>query len=421
MNMTTLSQHAREIVPASLSTDPSAVFQAAILPVLEDVRNTLIEVVEAVTPPSRRATDLQRTLDLDKHLSWSVFNVVHSPEAYSVATLLPGERAMARFLDRALANGVSSPLIERARQSITNFEASVKLHAGTREMFEAMAASLASENEALESEIDVKNRKAAFRIASVLWGRQTQQRISCLIVHPSATPGLIDRVRMTGTVGFRQNKPGLPLQLQGYAIRTPGAGDPATVKNEPLEPASTGHEPANLLPRFCSQPMPLIERTHDERGNTVYQCIPKSLGALGETTLFVGEIERACASIPGLVPNSELSYAVGFGGPVELGLIDMLIHKSIWNDQLPEVARYAISILDGSKEFRESDRLPIREKVSYLGRGLQAARTPEVPRHSELLAYAFERTGWNPEEFSLFRSRIEYPLMHTRVRYTFKR
>ena len=51
-------------------------------------------------------------------------------------------------------------------------------------------------------------------------------------------------------------------------------------------------------------------------------------------------------------------------------------------------------------------------QVDYYNRP-DALRLNELPRYADLLQYAFERVGWRPEEFYVFRLRMQYPALAT--------
>ena len=68
--------------------------------------------------------------------------------------------------------------------------------------------------------------------------------------------------------------------------------------------------------------------------------------------------------------------------------------------------------------MQDSDLLPLTERAEYLGDGIDAARTPLIPRYADLLSYAMQRTGWRPEDFRVFRCRVDYPVLYTRIRLT---
>lgn len=387
---------------------------------LERLRDAIKVVVERVAPGCERPTDLQRVLKLDNHMAWSVFNLACSANPYAVVSLMPGERAIAKFFDRVAAHDVDEEIVDAARAATTEFEEMVSTYAGHREMFEAMVANLASERDDGESEIDIKHRRIAFRSDAIIWRRQIHQRFSCMMVHPSPKQGLTDRLLLTGHIGYQQTRPGLPMRVRGFYHHTPHENEPAEVVVEPLDPDVSVNEPLGLLKPFCTHPIPTFQSITRDPQNAEYAFIPKSLGVPGEATIFLGRIIRNCGVIPICAPDDPLFYSTAFGIPTENAVVELFVHESLWDDQLPQVDVYGFGSAKSS-EFPESDRLPVQEKIAFVGRGFQANKAPDVPRYNELLNYTFDRTGWNPKEFMIFRSTIQYPILHTTIRYLFKR
>lgn len=398
--------------------DPARTFEAQIRPVLHRVRIEIASVVEALTPPVRRVADLQAALGIDHHLSWSIFTAAHVADPLSIVTVLPGERAIGKFLDRAEQRGVSSTVIGGARTAFQAFQSLVCTHAGNREVFEAMVTGLMPEESERASEVDLKQKQAAFRANSLLWGRQQRQCIACHILYPSATPELLDSVEIRGTVGWHQTRVGPSVRLRTWTERVALPGEPAAPSQvEPLVPCPSIEGSAGILREFSSQPLPTFNTLIDEAKNTYLDCASPKLGITGEFTYYTGFVRRGLTAMPGTRPRSEFGYVYLCRDPVELYVCDMLVHQSCWGESLPSVGVYATPAGGNMTmmEFLDADRLPIHEKAVYLGLGLETARSPELPRHAELLTFAADKMGWNPREFRVFRLRVEYPPLGARI------
>jgi hypothetical protein len=54
------------------------------------------------------------------------------------------------------------------------------------------------------------------------------------------------------------------------------------------------------------------------------------------------------------------------------------------------------------------DRIPAGLVVEHLGLGLRKARLDGHARHADLLAFAFDRLGWNPADFHMLRVDAPY-------------
>jgi hypothetical protein len=401
----------------------SAPFEAEAVLVLEELRPALAAVLECLSPSVARATDLGRLLNLDRNLSWSLFNAAHAHDARTLPSLLPGQRAMERFFAAAALHGVPDSAIDRARAAFDRFERLVARHARNRDAFVTMVAEIGAANgESANTGADAKHKRSAFRATSLLRGRQARVGLHSMVVHPSQRQGVLDRVFLKGMIGVHQTRRGMPLHTAFRRWQRPASADPlAVAPYEALDPRESAPEAIGLLRDFCSQPPPTFRIKARSESFVSYGLVADGLGASSEVTYFTGHIARASAALPGAAPETDLALSTGIEMPTEVNISEVLIHESIWDDRLPAVNVYDWP-LDGSPaEFSDEDLLPTAEKVFCLGRGLEGGRTPLVPRYVEMLAYVMERVGWNPAEFRLFRSRIDHPLRYSRIRIAFQR
>lgn len=381
--------------------------------VLRDLRDALMGILEGFRPPVVRASQLRRLLGLSQQVSWGLFNAMTARDARALASLLPGRRAMDRFFDAAREQGVGAERVERARAAFERFEATAARHAGSRSSFETMVADLGSGEG--DAGTILRHKRAVSRGMSHLWGWQARLVCGIRIMHPSATPGLLDTVFIKGMVGVRRTRRTVPLQLTAYRGRPIGPGDPVPQGvPEPLDPRETGPDAIGLLQDFCSKPLPRFRPRVGAQGYRCHELVDQGLGAAGEVTYFTGESCRADTAAPGSVPGAGIAMAKSMDIPIEVFTADLLMHRSTCDTRVPEVRVFACP-LDGSMEVREADLLPMTERADYLGEGVSAGRTPLIPRYSEMVGYAMDRMGWNAEEFRVFRCKVEYPVMHTRV------
>jgi len=382
--------------------------------VVRELRSALAAVVEGVRPPVARAADLKRALNLGQTLAWALFNAATSADARGLPSLMPRRRGMERFLEAAQRNGVPPEAIARARATFERFEASVARHAGSRETFGAMVAGLGegSGEEGISSEL--KHKRAAFRANSVLWGRQTRAFCAASIVHPSQTPGRMDTINIAGMAGLHRTQRAAPLHTVVRAWRWATPPDPEPTGPVALDPREGGPGSLHLLRDFCSQPLPEFRLLEEREGYRSYELVSEGLGASAELTYFFGDVYLGDGVPPGTAPGAEVTLFKTVDIPMQTYLGHMIVHRSLWGTRPPIVRIYAAPP-DGSREFRDRDVLPLTERAEYLGDGIDAARTPLLPRLGEMLEYAMERMGWKGEEFRVFRCRVDYPVMHTRI------
>jgi hypothetical protein len=379
--------------------------------VLRELRPAMAGVIEALRPPIMRASHLRKLLNLSQQVSWGLFNAATARDARALASLLPGRRAMERFFEAAALNGVPKAPIDRARAAFTRFEQSVERHAGNRGEFESMVADLGETQDSAGS--DLKHKRAAFRANSILWGRQAHAFSIATILHPGATPGRLDEVFIKGIVGLRRTRRTTPIHTTEVVWRTPAPGDPPPAPRVPIDPREVGPEAIGLLHDFCSTPTPQFRLRQGRPGFHVHELVNDCLGRAGEVTYFTGDSYRDDTAAPG-TEGSYLGFSKIIDIPIQAYVGDILIHKSVWSTKPPEVDVSAFR-LDGTLDYGEQDRLPMTERSEYLGDGVDAARTPLLPRYAEMLTYCIERMGWKPDDFRVFRCRVDYPVMYTRI------
>jgi hypothetical protein len=387
--------------------------------VLQELRPALAAILERLRPPVRRASELRRLLSLDQRLSWSVFNAATARDARSLASLLPGRRAMERFFSAAELHGVPAERVERARAAFDRFEMSVARHGGSRDAYETMLRQV-GHRESDAGATDLRHKRSAFRGLSLLWGRQVRVSSGTMILHPSASPGLLDGVFIKGLVGLHRTRVGVPMHVIGRQWHKADAGDPEDPgAPRALDPREAGPESIGLLRDFCSQPIPEFRVVESRAGFRSHELVSSALGPAGEITYFTGDVIPAVYVPPGSAPGSEVNLVKAVDLPTETFIGDVLMHASVWGTRAPEVRVYAYP-MDCAMEFRAWDQLPLGESAEYLGEGIDAARTPLIPRHADLLEYAMAQMGWKGDEFRVFRCRVEYPIPYTRIRVTFR-
>jgi hypothetical protein len=399
----------------------SAPFEREIGELLESLRAALAALIEGITPPVRRPSEFQRTLRLDKSLGWSLFTAATTQDISQLASLIPGKHAMSRVFKAAKEHGVAERLVQRAREQFERFEQAVQRHAEDREAFEAMVADTAPNGREASTAIDARHRRTAFRTNVLIWGRQARVTVATGIVHPSKQPGLLDVGLIAGMIDLRQTRIGFPLHTHVSLRTRPDAGDPThQVPAERLDPRESDPDAVGLLRDFCSQPLPEFTVLSNQEGKVFHHLVARGLGATSAMTFYTGHVLRACMVPPGSVPESKLMLEKTILVPTELFIRDVFMHRSVWDDRPPEAKVYAYA-LDGSLDCRDIDLLPFAESASHLGSGTSAARTPEIPRYAEMLGYAMERLGWNPDDFRLFRTRVLHPVMYSRICVTFRK
>jgi hypothetical protein len=388
--------------------------------VLRELRPALAEVVEGIQPPVTRVVDLRRRLKLGQQLCWGLFNAATTRDIHELPALLPGRRGMERFFEASAKHGVPPEAIERARASFDRFEQSVARHARRRDAFAAMAAQAGGNGRNAGAAAQVRQKRAAFRASSLLWGREARASFSLMAlrhnVGPSGSPHR-DFIVIKGAVGLHRSFGDTPLHAVTQVRRMQGDDAEATPIH-PIDPRESEADSVGLLRDFCTQPLPAFRVTESGAGHITHELVSTSVGATAEVTYFTGHVGRG-------VPVPEVDEGVAFRRlvslPEEASVVDVLLHPSVWDsDTAPEVQVYAAAN-PARPEPRESEVLPIHEEAHFMGWGVEPGRTRLVPGYVDMLSYAMQHVGWNPKEFRLFRCLVEYPLVQSTIRLKFVR
>ena len=400
------------------TNEPSrADFPADAAAVVCRVRDSLTRVATRIPGFTfRRPNDLATELGLDPKLAWLVGRCILQPDPFAAAQLIPGPTGITTFLRAAGRRGSAAEAIEAARQAAEQFSQLVRTHGGTRKQFNAIATGMAS---ARRVSSEVEHRRRAFEGNSYIWGVYARTIFRSNLILPSANPDMWDLATVRGYVDFCRLRPNVAWRVQrAYSFDTAG-----TVREkgrrEPLEP-STLHADTGLplLRDFCSHPLPQFHPILGVPGEREYEFVASSVGRTSRITCVTGEL------LTQVEPRYRSDGYDGFRAlfpvrtPAEVLVFDLLIHKGVFEGSQPLQAEL-LSDLFGSGaivSYTESDRLPLYEPVRYLGTGPDVASTPDIPQYQEMLRFALARVGFEGDQFDVFRLRMEYPPIPSKLR-----
>jgi hypothetical protein len=139
------------------------------------------------------------------------------------------------------------------------------------------------------------------------------------------------------------------------------------------------------------------------------ELLPGQVGQLGECTVVTGEWLRDVAPLKQTVPGEFALFGVGVRTPAEMLICDHYVHHALFPAVQDEL--HVFSELHAPMTRDERDRLLVAERLQRLGRGLSRIGTAEVPRYAELVEAVLKRTGWQAEDFDVYRVRMRYPPM----------
>jgi hypothetical protein len=390
---------------AAIEATPVGRFEEEAAHVMARIRREFGRLIEALPGSPRRAGDVQRILGVDKALGWQIFRVGTEAQPLEAAPLIPRPAPMAKALRAASERGVPPAVIAAARDAADAFERLVERHAGDRGSFDAMARGL---QDGSAEQIHLKERRAAFRANSSIWGLSALASYSCITYHDGERAGTQDSTLVIGHAGLRKLRPGVNASI-GYQWSVRKSTDTSGGVGVRVTP----NRGAEFLEQFSTRPLPPLVTREIEPGamETAFQL--EGVGRSGAITYFVRHIARAA---------SDDKSAGWWGGnmlcrvPTEVGVYDVMIPCG-WCDPSTATVTVYGNLQDVSRvvQRNEADRLPVAGVISHLGNDLDRLQTPVVPRCPEMIAAVLRGMGWERTRFDLYRCVVQYPILHAGV------
>lgn len=394
---------------------PPRAFEEDALRALQNIREAFAALLESLPQRVGRAHEVAKVLGIHRKLGWQIAKLVYESDPLAAAQHVPGAASIRRFLDAVAKQKVNAELIDSARAAVESFERLVEVHAGDRESLNLMLTGWGGE---AARKADLVQRRAAFSAGSYIWGVQAQTSLSTVFLSPSTTrEDFFDLAHIMGFVALRRMRSQVcwPIRYSKHI-----ADDNSELEQplrEPLDDTSAAAGEPPLLRRFCSQPVPKTRRRVFADGSVVDEITPGPIGNTGAIDCFVGEFCRAVM----YKYRTEQSWTWALGrvvrAPCEALILDQFIHEDLFGRIQPQLRMYRdlTGAPPASGTSRQEDQMPIFETVRHLGKGLSGIRTPDVHRYVEMATYVFERFGWDPDRFHVYRARVEYPPMPTMV------
>lgn len=382
--------------------------------VIQQLRAALSAVIEALSRngPIRKATDLERELNLPTTLAWKVYTVAQSDAPLAKVGNIPGSGAMKRFFDAAARHGVPDDLVGAARSAFDEFENLVREHAGTRAALDSMISGLKDQG---SDQIDLHHKRAAFKAYSHIWGVQARTQLSCFLLRPSETdPSRLDAIGIRGLHGLWLLRRDVAWVISSARVCDDDGQVRRPTNMKPIDDVDP-NTPVSLLKDFCSQPLPRLRNVPGGAGMTNTLIEPDSIGSQSALTCLLGDIlYEASARV-----RDEHNHVHGTQSfvrtPAEVLVHDVLVEPGTFAPGDPRVIVLGDQRSSAPGPSRECDRLALRESVVHLGRGPAVLRTPDLPRYPDMVRHAVDRAGWNVDHYEVFRCRVEYPVMPSSV------
>ncbi|MBO6513553.1 MAG: hypothetical protein JJ974_06280 [Phycisphaerales bacterium] len=369
-------------------------------------RNVYAQILEQKCPGSKAVTSVADAFGIHRKLAWQIIRVAYADDPFVAAKHMPSKKSIEAWVKAAKSKGVSGELIDSIRNASDGFQSLIETHASTKTEFDLMIDSATSGS---DIQIERKWRQQAFEGNSFIWGAHCKVLMSLSILMPSEDrEHFFHAAQIRGLIGFHQTRPNTRWVVSQSLAVDDDSKHEQEMQRLAIDPqASERFSGVPVLPEFCSDPMPELERTLTPEGMMQDEFLSDQIGLQGERSLVTGEILRNIAPTHAM-PNDKIAhFGSGVRTPCELLHYDLFVHTGLFGEVERELKVF--SDIASPYSFRESDELQVGDTIKRLGMGISMAQSPDIPGYTELARNIFDRLDRKPDDFELYRIRMPYP------------
>ncbi len=393
----------------------------------EDVTRTILELRKAIgivisKLPERIDSphDVYQVLGLDKKLGWRIYKIIHEDDLFFAAQFVPGKHSFGRFIRSCKAKGVEKNFLTDTLAAVENFYEIIDVHSGDRQSMDMML--MASSRDGKEQAYNTL-RKQAYYAQSHLLGLQAETQLDAWFFGPSSSPGMLDVAEVKGLFDIRRNRPGVKWVIDTPCFFT-GKEHDEQFFTDSIDPGITCNlmEKVPFLERYCSDPLPLLKTVTSQSCGPVYELEDGPVGNTNLIDTVTGTVSRGIFPIKPEEGEEHHEVSARIYTPVQNLVLDLFFHETMAETMAgnPSVKMLFDYYSHGGALAYRSDRdhIPMNIKPMMIGTGTSCAYTPLVPRYSEMLADVFQCLRWDPDEFLVYRTRVEFPVVPSSLYYT---
>lgn len=361
-----------------------------------ELREALVQVAERLVPRSAGSGALAAAAGMGPAFGSRLHKALRQDDPIAVLFHLPGPGPMQRFVDAAASCGGDAEACARAARAVARLDRCIREEAGSRSGLHAALSAWLPEQAA---DFVLARRQELFRAWSQLKGAAVECNLAAVMLHPGARAGRLDVTWVMGLLGLRRLRAGATVKLASRRMSAAGAEARAP------DPSDLG--------AYCHAPVARLEARR--AGDTVHYLLGDSgAGLSAAVDLLLAERNRD--ELPygrsATDPERRSHVFAEVGTPARVLQFDFAVHRSLFPGQTPALHAYD-TVLDGVADVndpaRDVDRLELAEGVEEATSGLAELRLAELPGYADLLQGECRRAGWNPDDYRVWRCRVETP------------
>ncbi len=374
----------------------------------QKLQGSMRDLIEPLTGVEPKPNDVGEVLSLDRTQSWRLSRMMSDECAYTVLYESPAPKGLGLIIDAAERAGVPKETADASREVVGEFEVLLGKFADGRSGLDgALSARVPRAREATYK----KARKQVSMGMSQMLGLRAKVRYVSGILVPSANvESKADVVATAGYVDLRRLRVGpAPVVFSGRVYtQKPGLNDPAL---ETLDGDLDPDPKLRLLSEFGSVPLDAL--TLEPSGSELRLSLSENYPEINEPiTIFFGQ--RIARSLD-RYKSEERTHEVVHHAPVlpaDINIFDTIIHKDLYTSARPPrltIERFGFN--PSVQSFKPEDtsyRMDDEPQAVGLGMGIKRINTREIPQLNGLISSVFDRIGFDPNDFYVYRTTIEY-------------
>jgi hypothetical protein len=389
-------------------------------PVLDKVRDSLMQVLLEVGGRVPRASSLARDLGIDKTLSARILRALRPPDIASVIYEIPSPEGLRIFLAAACRGGLSEPNRDRAALAFREFERLISEFPGGRSGLNAAFSGL---SKATRDHTERAAKQAIYKSMSMLLGFSCDVSLATFIIRRSTIDAAFsDTAYVLGKYDVRRVRPSHAITMFGRTLVPAKADDPDTVTGRTLDGRVTDSVNDYLLTDYCTSPLPPMDVVRTS--TAVLNVLPDGIPAVNESVSMVSaQLVRRSSH---LASGAKYPCFEGFTPrmPSRVLVMDALVEEGLFDG--PPILGTTLHSLSGvplapGNPAFHLDEVSLQSPVQTLSQGLDQIDCPEIPAYAPMINDAFTRLGWDRSRFIGYRTLVMYPVPVVNLSYWFEK
>jgi len=385
--------------------------------------------VKLLAPEFRGASAMAERLKVEKTTCHRIISTIDARLLAPEQTLvdLPGPRALRQFVAALRGAGLADTSLDPLANAVDLFAEFLRETAGSQAGLARKLAGAATGNlvDSVPQRLDVVQAARMHKDAVTFCGSDADVDYSVRILRKlPEDPRLYDEIYCRGFSGYTATSKARPLAIWSTvnARSNPDGSDVPHQTTSFDGQTALGRTVNCLLPRFCSDPLPVVVGGGAGLNRGVVHVIDPTAfrdGRKVDVATLSRHVTLDFDPADPILEDKEFWYLINY--PARHIVVDIYVEKSIF--QKPNLPVAGCHTWDPGFETGNSPRwlseLPVWPTISLLPANTQHATHDVFPRMAELTTHMFEIAHADRSNFNGFRLDVAFPLWRTFYRVGF--